>query len=677
MRPSSIVRAFVSLLGPALAAQLAPVPGPAALPAPAEVLNALSVRTATVQELTLPQSGWDTFQVPVSLDGQTRTLTLAPRSVLSRDFRLMVTDATGTHAVPTPQETTYAGSVVEVPGSSVAASLRNGQLEAHIRLPDGRWTIQELTDAITFAPRALHVVYRNADVLQTAGSCGVATRHQHDAERPTGGGAGPAEVRVCEIALDCDEAFYGRFFRNFQNTFDAALNIINAVDAIYVNEVEIRYVVTRIFVRTGQLYVTGPDLGCGTTAGLLQEFENHWTINHWDVTRDVAHLFTGSGIGIGVIGCANLSTICTGSAYGVSRAYLVNAAQNIGLVAHELGHNWGANHCSGSDCHIMCASLGGCSGIVNAFSAGEKAEIYSHRNSRWCLVQKNEVEPNTAIYYRLYNAQAQASRSLDVINDGTNTRLNMQPSGAFTGQYWRFTPVAGVPGTYRISCQWRGPNLPIDVVGSGAETNAVVLSPIGAFSGQYWRITEVAEWPGTVSFSSIYRGRQLVMSGPATSRAWLEPYGPLPYQAWTMQPEFSVDPATATPFGAGCRGRGGVPGIRLTGGSLPWINQTMTGEVTNVPANAAALLIIGSRLPTPIDLAVAQSPGCLLRLALDFQMQLPVAAGAGTFSLQLPNVLPLVGTTLPIQGAVFDPAHGPTDPLFAMSNGLDLRFGLQ
>ena len=37
----------------------------------------------------------------------------------------------------------------------------------------------------------------------------------------------------------------------------------------------------------------------------------------------------------------------------------------------------------------------------------------------------------------------------------------------------------------------------------------------------------------------------------------------------------------------------------------------------------------------------------------------------------------LVGATQPIQAAVVDPTHGVGNPLVAMTDGVDLRFGLR
>ena len=677
MRYSLALLALSPLFAPALGAQL---PAPVQLPMPPEVLTALDLRSGTIQELLLPQSGRSQFQVRVSLGDALHTLVLAPHSIRAANFQLLVTDTTGTHSVPAPEDTTYSGTVEGIDGSMVAASLHDGQLEAHIRVPGGSWCVQPLTTVIGIAPRNLHVVYQTKDVVQNAAVCGVDHGHG-DHTTPPGGSVGPAAMRLCEIALDCDEGYYARNGNNVNTTVASAVTLMYAVNAIYQNDVEIRHVITAVIVRTVPTYTTGPDLGCGATPGLLQEFRTRWLNNHGNVPRDVAHLLTGQGSFSGVVGCASVGVICTTSAYGASRAISGNAAQNVGLVAHEIGHNWSAQHCNAATpCNIMCASLGGCSGVLNSVGPSEVAQIVAHKNSRNCLSEPVRVDPNPAVWYRLNTRFQGPGLSLDVINDGNNNRMIMAASGAFTGQLWRFSPAPEISGTYRLSCLWQGLNLPMDTINGGADNNQPILAPIGAFTGQLWTLTDVPGVPGYVSLHNEFRGQNMALEGAGGltgNRPVLTTYGTYTGQQWLLDPVASIDPAAATSFGTACRGRGGVPALQMTGGSLPWINENLTGEVTNVAAGAVPVLLIGTRLPTPTDLAFLQSPGCFLRVTIDVQLFLPVSGGRGTFTLPLPDSLPLVGATLPIQVAVVDPSHGVGNPLVAMTNGVDLRFGLR
>jgi len=641
----------------------------------------MDLHAGTLQDLLLPQDGWQRFEVRVVLDGQPYTLALAPFSVRSPGFVVLVTDHTGTHPVPAPPEATYAGTVLGMPGSSVAATLRAGQLEAHIRVPDGGWTIQPLTSVSPAAARSQHVVYRIRDVVATGVSCGA---DHHEGERaPPGGGVSPAAIQICELALDCDQPYYLRNGSDVNATVQAATGVIYAVSSIYQTDVEIRYLITAVVVRTTPVYVTGPDLGCGAVPGLLQEFRDRWIANHGGIQRDTAHLFSGAGSFAGTVGCAYIGVICSSAGgYGASRAISSNAATNVALVAHELGHNWSATHCDASPpCNIMCSGIGGCSGVGNSFSAGERAQILAHKATRTCLSTPARSDPNPNVFYRLTTLFQGPSVALDVINDGTNNnRMIMTTAGAYTGQYWRFTPAPEIPGTYRISCLWRGQSLPMDIINGGPEDNQPILAPIGPYTGQLWTLTEVPQAPGYVALHTEFRGPNLALEGFAGAtgnRPVLASFGPYSGQVWLLTPLISVDPASATPFGSACRGRGGVPQLQATNGTAPWIGENMTGEVTNVLSGTFSELILGAQLPTPIDLGFLNSPGCLLRVSLTVQVLNQVGGGRATFTLPIPANVGLVGLTLPIQASVIDPARGPGDPFIAMTNGLDLRMGLR
>lgn len=668
-------RLSLALLAAAAAAQL---PAPPIYPMPPEVLASLDLRTGNIQELLLPQRGRTAFEVRVTIDGAVHTLQLRPDSNRAENFQLLVTGPNGTLPVQPPEETTYSGTVAGVAGTAVAASLFEGQLEAHIRMPSGVWSIQPLTTVLPISPRELHAVFKNSDVVANGVSCGVTATADHHHQNT--GSVGPAALQYCEIALDCDDAYYARNGSNVANTARAAALLNFAVSAIYQVDVEIRMVLTAILVRTTPIYTTGPDLGCGGN-GLLQEFRTYWINNHGNIPRDIAHLITGTGSFSGVVGCAFTGVVCTTSGYGASRAISGNNAQNIGLVAHEIGHNWSATHCdSATPCNIMCASLGGCSGVLNTFGPTERSQILAHKATRNCLSSPVPVEPNAEVYYRLNTVFQGPGLSLDVINDGTNNRVIMAPSGNFTGQYWRFEPVAGRPGNYRMFSFWRGPSVALDIINGGADNNQPILAPVGNFTGQLWSLTALPEFAGSVALTTEFRGPNLALEGAGGStanRPVLATFGPFSGQAWNLVPEFSVNPAATTAFGTGCRGRGGVPTLQGTAGALPWVGENFSGEITNAPAGTVGVLIIGGLQATPIDLAILQSPGCLLRVNLDVTFVVPVSGGRAAFTLPVPNNIPLVGGRLPMQGAIVDPAHITSDPLVAMSNGLELRFGLR
>jgi hypothetical protein len=61
-------------------------------------------------------------------------------------------------------------------------------------------------------------------------------------------------------------------------------------------------------------------------------------------------------------------------------------------------------------------------------------------------------------------------KSLDIINDGTNNKLQLADTGDYSGQFWKFIPVPGYPGWYKISTMFTGDKV-LDVINDGAGNN--------------------------------------------------------------------------------------------------------------------------------------------------------------------------------------------------------------
>ena len=103
--------------------------------------------------------------------------------------------------------------------------------------------------------------------------------------------------------------------------------------------------------------------------------------------RDAAQLFTGKDIDNNVIGIAYLGAICgTQSSYGVVESNFGGCtalACKTDLSAHELGHNWNADHCSCSTPpYTMNPSITG----ANRFAPFTSIpEITAYRDTRSCL----------------------------------------------------------------------------------------------------------------------------------------------------------------------------------------------------------------------------------------------------------------------------------------------------
>ena len=179
----------------------------------------------------------------------------------------------------------------------------------------------------------------------------------------------------------------------------------------YDRDVDITHIISSITVRTAPFYT--PDFLDSSEFDestpqymnmlrLLQSFRNHWnTICNprsdpgcTEPDRDMVQLFSGKeahgmGAGGGVVGLAWVNVACdTDYLYSVVRNYNgVRGETNFGvatsLTSHELGHNWGAGHCSGTECEDQFTMNGFPNG-ANLFGPDSKPAITGRRDSSFC-----------------------------------------------------------------------------------------------------------------------------------------------------------------------------------------------------------------------------------------------------------------------------------------------------
>ena len=361
---------LVAAVGSAPAAQVAPQP------APDSVLAAFDQGQGWIQNLDLPAIATGKVEVELFLNGALRTAVLAPHSLRGPEYQLLAQAEDGTiNPVEPGPPTTVRGIVLGYPESFIAASLVNGQLSGiiHLEAGDRLWGVQPVQEVDPAAPAQQHLIYDSAQAPVLPYTCGTPTEQIRldQPATPSPDGAGSTWI---EISCDADTQFYALSGSSVTQTQNDIENVINGVDAIYDADFDIRYLIGTILVRTSE-----PDPYTTSSPGpALSEFRSEWVSHQGDIKRDVAHLFTGKNMAGSVIGIAYLNGICSiGSGYGVSQSKFTSGmTSRIALTAHELGHNWSANHCNGTpSCWIMCSGLGGCSGGLTAFGPEASAQI--------------------------------------------------------------------------------------------------------------------------------------------------------------------------------------------------------------------------------------------------------------------------------------------------------------
>lgn len=360
--------------------------------------DALDLRAASIQSLGFASRTESALTTAIVVDENIWTLELQEYSNRSPDFEVWVQDESGRMTlVEAPPVQTYVGTVLELPGSAVRASYKDGEIEAVVYTSDGVFGVQPLSRNGVAAGVGEHAVYRAADWVNRRGySCGTdVDRHLFggmvDVHAVTEHGSNAASTltHVAQIALDADFEFFQLNSSNVNATILDMESIINGMQSIYESQLNITYEISSIVVRTS---AASPYTATNSST-LLGQLVNHWNASpQSSVPRDLLHLFTGKNLDGSVIGVAYIGTVCNLNwAYGLSQSRFTSSmAARIALTAHEVGHNWKAQHCNGCSgcsncCRIMCSNLGGCPGGITSFGCQEIDQISAFRDTRTCL----------------------------------------------------------------------------------------------------------------------------------------------------------------------------------------------------------------------------------------------------------------------------------------------------
>lgn len=320
----------------------------------------LNLRQSDVVSLGLfpsvTASGDAALSAEFPIEGTPVVVTLQPFSNRSSEYRLIAQVAGGGLVELEPGAvTTYRGSIEGVEGSAVAATLHADGLYAMLLLPDGgKFWLEPMAAQVGAASADQYALYRDEDVLRTGDGCkelhppaemGAAA----NAVTANGEGEVAGGLFIAELAADADVEYYQDY--GSVAAVEAQINsIINTVNLQYERDLNIRHIVNKIIVRTAE-----PDPYSQTdAAALLQQVKSHWDSQQFSVNRDMTQLFTGkqlngNTIGVAWVGGPTSNTVCGSYGYSVVESNCAGSctsfAAKTDLSAHELGHNWGADHC--------------------------------------------------------------------------------------------------------------------------------------------------------------------------------------------------------------------------------------------------------------------------------------------------------------------------------------------
>lgn len=352
----------------------------------------IGLTSTRVAKLELPLFEGQAFEITVPILGAERSVVLQPHSVRSERFEVIAISGDGTQTPIDPGPVkTYRGHVNGLEGAQVAGVLEEIGLTAIVLLEDGtKYVIEPLVERVAGAGFEDHAVFRSDEVIsEVETSCGVVANADDDPwanmdrEDMTERGL---NMKVAEVGCDTDVQFLNALGSEAAATTRIEA-IINGVNTQYENQVGITHEITTIILRTSE-----PDPYTSTNIDTtLGQLRTQWLSVHDNIQRDMAHLFSGKNFDGSTIGLAWVGVVCNSNLhYAVSETFQRSSfGCKTDLVAHEMGHNWNAPHCSGGCNATMNAGLT----CTNNFITSTRNIITTFKNSRGCLSNPAPATP--------------------------------------------------------------------------------------------------------------------------------------------------------------------------------------------------------------------------------------------------------------------------------------------
>ncbi|MGE4197281.1 MAG: M12 family metallo-peptidase, partial [Phycisphaerales bacterium] len=362
-----------------------------------KIQQRMHIRGAAVVKLNVADVPGAAQQVVVPLAGQLVTLDLQPYSLRDPAYTCWEQRDDGLfYQVDPGPESTWRGTVLELPGSMVAGGLVKGGIFARVTIPDGReYWIEHIGGRIDGADDATHIIYTLDNLMQGDNRCGNTIMPDRPPPKPgeDDGGAAPrgATLYTAQLATDAD----WEYFQDYGGTTWVSQRIsavINTMNVQYERDVNITHVISQSVIRT-----TSADPYTTTDPATLNaQIQTAW--NGMAGTRDVIQLFTGRDIDGSVIGRANaIGSICS-AGNGASNCYVQsdfngNFMSAADLSAHELGHLWDATHCT---CSNPASTMNPSITSINRFTFSpnnNQTQIVTYRNGLGCLTTSGTGGP--------------------------------------------------------------------------------------------------------------------------------------------------------------------------------------------------------------------------------------------------------------------------------------------
>ncbi len=172
---------------------------------------------------------------------------------------------------------------------------------------------------------------------------------------------------ILDLSLDAEKSWYDIYGENSNAEIST---IVNEVEAIYIDQLGVSFNIVRQEVSESINY------GSSNAGDKLVSFNDAIVKKSFWGSGDLYHLFTGQDLDGSTVGLAYLGVLCRATNALTGLTQDLYPAANAAILAHELGHNFGANHDSSNSSGLMFPSIG--SPPAKTFSTFSVNEMETH-----------------------------------------------------------------------------------------------------------------------------------------------------------------------------------------------------------------------------------------------------------------------------------------------------------
>ncbi len=387
----------------------------------------LGLDACAVSPIHAPLEAGRAFSTTLDIAGERLVAEMHPHSNRAENFEIRVQHEDGSWTTQEPGPVrTYRGTLHGIEDAHVALTILEDGVYGAVLMPEGEmYHVEPLALRLREAGLDDHVIYRSSELIEAGLGLSCASEHEHVvttiarsvAERgvPTGCGG---SLCVAEIAFDTDQQYAALFGTGTAGRIELILNVVNMQ---YEAEVGITHDLSVILVRSGSSPYTST-----APQTLWNQLQSEWENNQTAVQRDVVHLLTGKNLDGTTVGLGPIDTICSNQGYALSQ-HINPFANMTDLVAHELGHNWGAVHCSCAS-NTMNATINGSNTFHPSFTV---PDIESTRDSVTCL-EAQQTTPLPIPWSDDFDAGAANPNIWRTIDGASVSPLGLNPPSGFS-----------------------------------------------------------------------------------------------------------------------------------------------------------------------------------------------------------------------------------------------------